>query len=226
MAMKLSIAKGTTSLSIYVFIGDSTVTTGAGKTSLAFNTSNLVASYVQPRGTPTAITLATLASAQAVYSSGGFVEVDATNMPGIYRLDVPNAALTGANSVVVMLKGATGMVPVALEVELTGVDNQDAAAFGLSRLDAAIGTRLASADYTTPPTATQNADAMLDQADGIEAGYTLRQVMRLIAAAVAGELGGAATTTITIRNITDTKARITATVDSDGNRTAVAYDVS
>jgi hypothetical protein len=69
-------------------------------------------------------------------------------------------------------------------------------------------------------------DAIFDRADGVETGYTLRQALRIMAAALAGELSGAATTTITIRNITDTKARITAVVDADGNRTAVSLDAS
>lgn len=69
-------------------------------------------------------------------------------------------------------------------------------------------------------------DAILDRANGVETGYTVRQVLRLMAAALLGELSGAATTTITIRDIGDTKTRVTATVDSDGNRSAVSYDAS
>jgi hypothetical protein len=69
-------------------------------------------------------------------------------------------------------------------------------------------------------------DAIFDRTDGVETGYTLRQALRLIAAAVAGELSGAATTTITIRNLSDTTTRITATVDADGNRSAVVHNVS
>lgn len=69
-------------------------------------------------------------------------------------------------------------------------------------------------------------DAVFDRTDGVETGFTLRQVLRLMSAALAGELAGAATTTITIRNITDVKTRITATVDSDGNRSALTYDVT
>lgn len=68
---------------------------------------------------------------------------------------------------------------------------------------------------------------VLDLANGIETGLTLRQAMRLLAAAEAGKLSGAATTTITIRNaVADTKARITATVDADGNRSAITWDVT
>jgi hypothetical protein len=65
-------------------------------------------------------------------------------MPGVYRLDVPDAALaTGVNAVVVMLKGAANMAPCVLELELTGIDNQNATTAGLVNLDAAITSRLA-----------------------------------------------------------------------------------
>lgn len=74
------------------------------------------------------------------------------------------------------------------------------------------------------PTAAENAAALLDLANGIETSVTPRQAIRLMLAAVAGKLSGAATTTVTIRNVGDTKARITATVDADGNRTAVTTD--
>lgn len=71
------------------------------------------------------------------------------------------------------------------------------------------------------------ADALLDRANAIETGLTLRQAHRLIAAALAGELSGAATNTILIRNaVADSKVRLTATVDSDGNRTSVTADTT
>lgn len=70
------------------------------------------------------------------------------------------------------------------------------------------------------------ADALLDRASGIETSYTLRQALRLMLAAAAGKLSGAATTSVVIRNAGDTKDRITATVDADGNRSAVTTDVS
>jgi hypothetical protein len=41
-----------------------------------------------------------------------------------------------------------------------------------------------------------------------------------------GKASGAATTTVVFRDISDTKPRITATVDSDGNRTAITTDLS
>jgi hypothetical protein len=133
------------------------------------------------------------------------------------------------------VRSAVGLANADLDTQLGTIDNlvddlearlTALRAANLDNLDATISSRLASVSYSAAPTANQNADAWLDRTDGIETGYTPRQVLRLIVAALAGELSGAATTTITLRNITDTKARITATVDADGNRTAVTYDVS
>lgn len=122
----------------------------------------------------------------------------------------------------------------------------------VDNINATISSRLASASYTAPdnasitaikaktdnlpaapaavgdiPTANQNADALLDRANAIETGLTPRGALRLQAAALAGELSGAATNTVTIRNaVADSKDRIVATVDPDGNRTAVVTDVT
>lgn len=113
-------AQATSNRSEYVFVQDSASTTGGGKTGIAFNASGLTAYYVRPAGTATAITLATQ-TVTGAWSSGGWVEVDATNLPGIYRFDIPNAVFaTGVDHAVVMLKGASGMAPVSLEYQLVG----------------------------------------------------------------------------------------------------------
>lgn len=70
------------------------------------------------------------------------------------------------------------------------------------------------------------ADALLDRTSGIESSFTLRQALRLILAASAGKLSGAATTSVVIRDVNDTKNRITAIVDADGNRSAVTTDAT
>ena len=128
--MKLSIKAGSTSQSVNVFILDSASTTGDGKTGLVFNSAGLTAYYSHAGvdATATAITLATLAAVNSAWSSGGFKEIDATNMPGWYRLDLPDAVIAASKgrSVAVHLKGASGMVPLPIEIELTGFDNQSA----------------------------------------------------------------------------------------------------
>lgn len=132
--MKLNIQKDATSQILYLFIRDSSVTTGAGLTGLVFNSSGLTAYYVRPAGSATSISLVTQ-TATGAYSSGGFVAVDGTNMPGVYRFDVPNAVLaTGVNSAVVMLKGATNMEPVVLEIQLVSFNPNDSVRLGLTAL--------------------------------------------------------------------------------------------
>lgn len=132
--MKLAIKKASTDVTLYVFIQASNVTTGAGLTGLAYNTADLVASYVRPLGARAALSLATQ-TVEGAHSDGGFVEIDSTNMPGLYRLDLPDAVCaTGVNSAVVMLKGAANMSPVLLEIQLTSYDPNDAVRLGITAL--------------------------------------------------------------------------------------------
>lgn len=135
------IKKAAASQTVYLEILDSTSTTGARKTGLVFNTASLTAYYVRSASSAVAITLATLAAANTAWSSGGFKEVDATNMPGVYRLDVPDAAFaSGAESVVITVRGATGMAQVSLEVQL--VDNTPADVY--SRVGAPAGASVSA----------------------------------------------------------------------------------
>lgn len=135
---KLSIVAGATSQSVNIFIQDSSSTVGAGLSGLVFNSSGLIAYYTFTgvNATSTQITLATLSAVNSAYSSGGFKEIDATNMKGLYRLDLPNAVLATSKgrAVTVQLGGATNMAPCVLEIELTGWDNQDGVHGGMTAL--------------------------------------------------------------------------------------------
>lgn len=133
--MKLQIKKGTTSKLITVFIQDSSSTTGAGLTGLVYNSAGLTAYYYREgAGTgATAITLATMTL--GTWATGGFIVVDATNMPGVYEIGLPDAVLaSGADSVSVMLKGATNMAPLTLEIQLTDIDLHDSVRGGMTAL--------------------------------------------------------------------------------------------
>ncbi len=59
----------------------------------------------------------------------------------------------------------------------------------------------------------------------IEGTYTAQDVMKLVAAASAGKLAVSGNT-VTIRDLSDSLDRITATTDSNGQRTAVTHVVS
>lgn len=60
--------------------------------------------------------------------------------------------------------------------------------------------------------------------NGIETGWTPRQIMRIMAAALAGKVSGSDANAPAFRSVTDSKARITATTDADGNRLSVSLD--
>lgn len=126
---KVSIKAGTTSYLTSVFIQDSSSTVGAGLTGLVYNTAGLTAYYYRKgAGASVAITLATMTL--GTWATGGFIVMDGTNMPGVYQIGLPDAAVAaGATTVIVYLKGAANMVPTVLEIELTAVDNQSATAF-------------------------------------------------------------------------------------------------
>ena len=131
---KRSIKAGTTSQREYVFVNDSASTTGAGKTGIAYNAAGIKAYYVRPGGSATAITLATQ-TVTGAFSSGGWVEVDSTNMPGVYRFDVPDAVFAaGAEKAIVMISGASGMAPVVMEYDLTAYDPYDTVRLGLTAI--------------------------------------------------------------------------------------------
>jgi hypothetical protein len=132
--MKLIRKAGDTSNIEQVFIQDSSSTTGAGLAGLTSSSSGLTAYYHRDTDTTaTAITLATMTV--GTFTSSGFKEIDATNMPGWYQFCPPDAALaSGAKSVAIHLKGATNMAPLPIEIQLIAVDLQDATRAGLTAL--------------------------------------------------------------------------------------------
>lgn len=74
------------------------------------------------------------------------------------------------------------------------------------------------------PSASTNASAVLGAT--VEGSVTVVQSLRLANAALGGKASGLATTNPKYRDLGDTKDRIDATVDADGNRTAVTRDLT
>lgn len=110
MADKLygDVVAGSTDLTVSVLFRsttDSTPVTGVAAGS--------VTAYYWRQGASAAvqITASALASLGAAHSDGGWFQVSATNMPGLYRFDLPDAAIaSGADFVNVQLR-ATGAFP-------------------------------------------------------------------------------------------------------------------
>ena len=92
----------------------------------------------------------------------------------------------------------------------------DAAAIAASAIGA---SEIATGAIDADALAADAVDEILDDTIG-DGTLTVRQALRVLVAGMAAKLSGAATTTITIRNVADTADVIVATVDASGNRTA------
>ena len=115
--MSVTFLAGATSQSVDIFLKDSSSTVGAGLAGLVYNTASLTAYYrIGATGTATAIALATQTVGGA-WSSGGFVEINATNTKGMYRLDIPDAVLASAALVTIYVQGAANLAPTPLRID-------------------------------------------------------------------------------------------------------------
>lgn len=147
----MQIPKNSTSVSVFVYIvqDNNGASPGSPKTGLAYDDLTS-AYYVRERSVATSITLATLAGAATAYASGGFAEVDATNAPGLYRLDVPNAAFTSSgtiNRVAIYVIPGNDAVAAPLIIDLTPasvLNSLDALAAAIPSLTWAHSTRTLS----------------------------------------------------------------------------------
>jgi plastocyanin len=135
---KFSRLAGATGQSVTIFIQDSSSTTGAGKTGLVAANLSLYYTFTGTNAGSVVQALSDLAAVNSAFSAGGIKEIDSTNMKGMYRFDLPNAALAAGkgNTVAFMIQdsGAHNVTPTPFEIELTGVDNQDGVRMGMTAL--------------------------------------------------------------------------------------------
>lgn len=119
-----------------------------------------------------------------------------------------------------------GFLVATFPADLAGLAGL-ASAHGAGSWATATGFAVAG-DAMTLTTGERNAvaDAKFDRADGVEAGLTERQAYRLLVSVLGSLLSGAGTATETFRDFGDTKDRVVATVDANGNRTAVTRDLT
>lgn len=109
-ASTITIAPGSTSQSIELYLG---------ATGLTASTSGLSAYYNRTRSADVQIPLVARNITQN-WTSGGFAEVNPNTMPGVYRLDIPNEALAaGADDVTVVVRGASGTNGAVVSIKLS-----------------------------------------------------------------------------------------------------------
>lgn len=210
-------------------------TTGLPATGITHATGGLGIYYQRELAAQVAVTPASLAAVTSPHTDGGFIEIG----DGWYRVDLPDAAFSGSMpsvAVGVTLSGHVAFGPtvliepsVAVSVDSWSIGGAliagDVATY-ITAHDTAIDAQLAaiSAAVAALPTAGANAAAVA--ATVVEGAVTLVQAQRAMLAALVGKVSGAASNAPAFRDIGDTKNRISATTDADGNRTAVTLDLS
>ena len=90
------VTEGSTNVSVPFYFVDDVGGTNPGEPTTGLLFSDIEtggsASYQRQGAARVDFTLVTLASAAAAHTDGGFILVDDTEMPGVYRCDVPDAA--------------------------------------------------------------------------------------------------------------------------------------
>lgn len=117
--MKLARKQGVVSQILQIFVQNASSTTGAGLTALTAGSPNLVFYYHRDTDSTssTQVTLTTMTV--GTYKSGGFAELNSAVMPGCYQICPPDAAFaTTAASVIAMLRGATNLADLPIEIDL------------------------------------------------------------------------------------------------------------
>lgn len=132
--------------------------------------------------------------------------------------DAVLAAIAGLNNI------STAQVNAEVDTALADYDGPTHAEMTaeLATADDAVLAAIAALNNLSANAA---ADALLDRANAVDT-YTPRQALRIVLAALAGKVSGADTNAPVFRAADDSKNRITATVDADGNRSAVTLDAT
>lgn len=146
--------------------------------------------------------------------SGGLPTTDASNQVKPVPADV---------------RSAVGLATASLDTQLATIDadvltRSTFAGGAVASVTGNVGGNVVgSVGSVTGLTPTTIAAAIF--ATAVETSMTFLQYLRGSGAVLLGKISGGATTTNTFRNaVDDTKDRVTATVDSSGDRTAITYD--
>jgi hypothetical protein len=183
----------------------------------------------------TAITLDASAAAQTDFYKGSVVTIISGNGANQARIIT---AYNGSTKVATIDRGwdvalaittsggttrsVFAVFPQGLNQPLTSAQTQSSAAAALS----AYGTSTLTSGQVTSavPTTAQIATEIFDT-QTVEAGMTFRGALRLMGAVLAGRRSGTGSgTEVFNAAVTNAKARVTATIDGNGNRTNVTTD--
>ncbi len=216
------VKEGTTDYSVEIRIVDST--DGTPETGVVFNTTGIDLWYRRPGSAHTSITEVTQTEGGA-HTDGGFVHIS----DGVYRLDLPDAAVAAGADYVTIGGTVTGMIVIGGRVRIKANTEEDI----YDRIGAPAGASV-SADIATVDT---NVDALPSAADVVNEWETQSQADPTGFHVNVLEVAGTAQTANDIGNdvnaiLTDTGTTIPATLTTiegkidtvDSNVDAVLVD--
>jgi hypothetical protein len=125
-------------------------------------------------------------------------------------------------------QGGTSGLGGITAAHVTGLKNSPVTVTGLGQIITAYPRGKARPTMTVSigsrPSAEDIAQAVWGMDNGIETGWTPRQIMRVVAAVLAGKVSGAGSNAPVFRAITDAEDRVNAVTDASGNRTSVTIN--
>ena len=209
MRIQQIIAQGSTSVRAQFFWPLQPSGTDVGYNGLTIT--GMTASYF--RDGDTAATSITLSTATiGTWASGAFGAITGSPSTGLYEFGIPNAVFSStARNVMVHLYESSYSTSVQLNFQIVPADPY---------------TGYTVAGYATGQDPYTSVMKTVDTVDAATNADTLEKRIRLFASALLAKVSGMGTNAPIFRNVTDTKARITATTDSSGNRSAVTLDGS
>jgi hypothetical protein len=158
---------------------------------------------------------------KANYITEGSVAAGGTPTTTSFRTNLTAADGTYDNQTLLFISGALAgeSVPILTYAQTNGL---------ITTQDALTVAPTAADEFVILP---DHVHSVAEIADGVhdetvEGSETLRQAVRLIRASTVGKSSGFPSGPGIFRDAGDTKARITATFDADGNRTAVTTDAT
>lgn len=110
--MGIRVEPGATDVTVYIFIVKDASDANPGDVKTGLVSADIDnAGYVRDRAAAVTFATSALGSASAAHTDGGFIEVSSSIIPGLYRLDIPDAAV------------AAGVDRVHVNVEVRAADN-------------------------------------------------------------------------------------------------------
>jgi hypothetical protein len=164
---------------------------------------------------PTNITAGTIATVTNLTNAPGAGDFTATMKTSIGTAVAASAVASVTGSIGGNVTGSVGSVVGAVG-SVTGAVGSVTGAVG--SVTGAVGSVTGAVGSVTALSAAA-IDSILDDTIG-DGTLTARQALRIMVAALAAKLSGAATATVTVRNVADSMDVIVATCDASGNRTA------